>query len=169
VLESGWRVEIGLRAAAWMREMGQRMRRGFAILIDYGHEARELYSVTHAGGTLTTFTRHVSAGAEAAASEPPWLQRPAEQDLTAHVDFTTLRRVAGEEGFVALGYLDQTYFVLGLLLSKGVQAESLKDRLALKTLLMPGGLGSTMKVLLLGKNVGTPPTLSGCSYRARAT
>ena len=32
----------------------------------------------------------------------------------------------------------------------------LKERLALKTLLMPGGLGSTMKVLLLGKGVGTP-------------
>ena len=35
-------------------------------------------------------------------------------------------------------------------------------RLALKTLLMPGGLGSTHKVLILGKGVGTP-ALQGCS------
>jgi hypothetical protein len=46
--------------------------------------------------------------------------------------------------------------------------ESLKRRLALKTLLMPGGLGSTMKVLMLGKGVGNP-ALRGCSYRMRVT
>jgi hypothetical protein len=33
---------------------------------------------------------------------------------------------------------------------------------------MPGGLGSTHKVLILGKNVGAP-TLRGCSYRMRVT
>jgi hypothetical protein len=43
-----------------------------------------------------------------------------------------------------------------------------RRRLALKTLLLPGGLGSTMKVLIFGKGVGTPP-LSGCSYRMRVT
>ena len=44
----------------------------------------------------------------------------------------------------------------------------LKTRLALKTLLMPGGLGSTLKVLLLGKNVGRP-ALRGCSFSVRLT
>ena len=47
-------------------------------------------------------------------------------------------------------------------------AEQMKQRLALKTLLMPGGLGSTFKVLILGKGVGTP-ALKGCSYRVRVT
>jgi hypothetical protein len=37
-----------------------------------------------------------------------------------------------------------------------------------KTLLMPGGLGSTLKVLLFGKNVGTP-AIRGCSFRVRVT
>ena len=46
--------------------------------------------------------------------------------------------------------------------------ENLKRRLALKTLLMPGGLGSTHKVLILGKDVGAPD-LAGCSYRLRVT
>ena len=32
----------------------------------------------------------------------------------------------------------------------------MKQRLALKTLLMPGGLGSTIKVLISAKGVGTP-------------
>jgi hypothetical protein len=43
-----------------------------------------------------------------------------------------------------------------------------RERLALKTLLMPGGLGSTHKVLLLGKNVGAP-VLRGCSFGGRVT
>ena len=38
-LEPGWRVEINLRAVDWIREAAQRLRRGFIILIDYGHEA----------------------------------------------------------------------------------------------------------------------------------
>ena len=44
----------------------------------------------------------------------------------------------------------------------------LKERLALKTLVMPGGLGSTMKVMILGKGVGTP-RLKGSSSRVRVT
>jgi SAM-dependent MidA family methyltransferase len=167
-LEPGWRVEISLRASAWVGDAARRLRRGFLILIDYGHEARELYSATHAAGTLTTFARHVAAGADPAAACPPWLLQPGEQDITAHVDFTTVRAAAEGEGLVTLGFLDQTYFLMGL---HGLGAhfeESLKKRLALKTLLLPGGLGSTMKVLILGKGVGAP-ALRGCSYRMRVT
>ena len=47
----------------WIRDAARRLRRGFIILIDYGHEARELYSPTHAAGTLTTFARHHDAAA----------------------------------------------------------------------------------------------------------
>ena len=56
-LEPGWRAEINLRAVDWIRDAARRLRRGFIILIDYGHDARELYSATHATGTLTTFVK----------------------------------------------------------------------------------------------------------------
>jgi SAM-dependent MidA family methyltransferase len=39
-LEPGWRVEINLAAADWIGEVARRVRRGFVILIDYGHAAR---------------------------------------------------------------------------------------------------------------------------------
>ena len=45
---------------------------------------------------------------------------------------------------------------------------ALRQRLALKSLLLPGGLGSTHKVMLFGKDVGQP-ALAGCSYRVRTT
>ena len=174
-LEPGWRVEINLRATEWVRDAARRLRRGFIVIIDYGHEARELYSVTHAGGTLTTFTRHTMAGPEAS-GVPSWLNRPGDQDITAHVDFTSVRAAAEAEGMLTLGFLDQTYFLMGLLaggresfaVSDTRIADLANDSRPLKTLLMPGGLGSTHKVLILGKNVGAP-TLRGCSYRMRVT
>jgi SAM-dependent MidA family methyltransferase len=167
-LEPGWRVEISLAAVAWVREAARRLRRGFMILIDYGHPARELYSVTHASGTLTSFSRHTMAGPDSGAScTPLWLAHPGEQDMTAHVDFTSIRAAAEEEGMATLGFLDQTYFLLGLVQTDTSDVKP-EDRPALKTLVMPGGLGSTMKVLILGKGVGIP-TLRGCSYGTRIT
>lgn len=180
-LEDGWRVEVNLAAPAWIRDVAQRLRRGFVMLIDYGHPAAELYSAGHASGTLTTFSRHTMAGPDAAPGTPRWLERPGQQDITAHVDFTAVERAGASAGLTPLALLDQTYFLMGLLEAgagaAGADAASdsrtpgvlaMKRRFALKTLLLPGGLGSTFKVLLLGKDVGTP-SLKGCSYRVRVT
>jgi SAM-dependent MidA family methyltransferase len=166
-LEPGWRGEINLRAVEWIRAAARSLSKGFIILIDYGHDARELYSVTHSGGTLTTFTRHTSAGPERSADAPAWLEAAGERDITAHVDFSSVRVAAEAEGLTTLGFLDQTYFLMGLG-AVTADAGDLKRRLALKTLLMPGGLGSTHKVLILAKGVGTP-ALAGCSFRLRVT
>jgi SAM-dependent MidA family methyltransferase len=135
------------------------------------------------------------SGPEAASRQPPWLSNPGEQDITAHVDFTSVQAAAEAEGLITLGFLDQTYFLMGLCGANSVNPvnpvnpsnlvnpanptnlvnpvnlvnlANLKDRLSLKTLLLPGGLGSTMKVLILGKGVGAP-VLGGCSYRMRVT
>jgi len=170
-LQPGWRVEINLRAVEWMRDAARRLSRGFIIVVDYGHEARELYSASHSSGTLTAFRRHRSAGPESAGT-PPWLQSPGAQDITSHVDFTSLRHAADREGLQTLGFTDQTYFLLGLLPPGFGEHQAAGDRQSdmanLKTLIMPGGLGSTHKVMIFGKGVGTPP-LRGCSYKMRVT
>jgi len=178
-LQPGWRAEINLDAVDWIRDAARRLRRGFIILIDYGHDARELYSASHSTGTLTTFSAHVSAGAESDA--PPWLLDAGRRDITAHVDFTSVSAAAEAEGMRTIGFLDQTYFLMGLLPlldhpppsagpSTGAWSSERADgrNRQLKTLLLPGGLGSTHKVLILGKNVGAPALL-GCSYRLRVT
>jgi SAM-dependent MidA family methyltransferase len=167
-LEPGWRVEVNLRAVEWIRDAARRLRRGFIIIIDYGHEARELYSASHSAGTLTTFSGHRSAGSDLPPGAPAWLQNAGGQDITAHVDFTSVRAAAEGEGLRTLGFMDQTYFLLGLLEGGERLRRSVLDTRELKTLVMPGGLGSSHKVLILGKNVGKP-TLKGCSYRMRVT
>ena len=167
-LEPGWRAEINLQAVQWTRRAARSLRRGFLVLIDYGHEATELYSATHAAGTLATFRRHVSSDWQTL------LDDPGEHDITAHVDLSTVKRTCEEEGLVTLGRLDQTYFLLGLGLGDIVGASeasapaAIKKRLAFKTLILPGGLGSTLKVLIFGKDVGMP-ALAGLSFGARLT
>ena len=132
---------------------------------------------------------------------PAWLSSPGEQDITSHVDFTSVERAAGDEGLEVLGLVDQTRFLLGLgaldaldeaggtvaldaldeaggtaarrprrdsgfaggRLAGGAGTAALRRRLALKTLLVPGGLGSTHQVLVLGKGVGRP-ALKGLSF-----
>ena len=173
-LEPAARAEVNLNALAWIRDVADRLERGFVILIDYGHEARDLYSPAHGGGTLTTFARHTMSGSEMtppgeAARTPSWLLHPGDHDITAHVDFTSVRDTAEAAGLTTLGFLDQTYFLMALADFEAFEkAENLRSRLALKTLLMPGGLGSTHKVLIFGKGVGSP-RLRGCSYKARVT
>jgi SAM-dependent MidA family methyltransferase len=167
VLQPGWRAEINLAAVEWVRDAARRLRRGFMILIDYGHEARELYSASHSAGTLTTFSRHRGAGPELPDATPPWLVDPGGRDITAHVDFTSIRAAAEGEGLTAIAFLDQTYFLMGLLDAHADPQSAIRNP-QFKTLIAPGGLGSTMKVLILGKGVGRP-TLKGCSFKVRAT
>jgi SAM-dependent MidA family methyltransferase len=166
-LEPGWRVEINLRALEWMRDAARRLARGFMILIDYGHEARELYSPAHSAGTLTSFAGHRSAGVESSPAAPAWLQEPGRRDITAQVDFTSVRAAAEAEGMTTIGFLDQTYFLMGLLEQLPDPQSAIRNP-QLKTLIMPGGLGSTHKVLILGKGVGAP-ALKGCSFSRRVT
>jgi SAM-dependent MidA family methyltransferase len=126
-------------------------------MVDYGHEETELYNGSHATGTLTSFRNH--------STPSNVLDDPGQADITAHVDLTAITRAASDAGLDVIAQLDQTYFVLGL---AEFDAMPLPKRLALKTLLLPGGLGSTHKVLIFGKGVGAP-TLKGCSYRVRMT
>ncbi len=158
-LHVGCRAEVNLAAEDWVATAASRLRRGFLVLIDYGHDEDVLYGGSHATGTLTSFQKHSQIS--------DVLRQPGEADITAHVDLSGVTRAAEHAGLDVLGRLDQTYFLLGLGIA-GLEGLSLQQRLAMKTLLLPGGLGSTHKVLLFGKDVGKP-ALSGLSYRVRLT
>ncbi len=168
----GWRGEVNLAAIDWMRAAARSLTRGFLLLIDYGHPARELYAGHHASGTLTTFKRHLAdapGDGRVDPDGPAWLADPGGRDITSHVDFTSIERAARDAGLEVLGFVDQTRFLLGLGALDDPAAtagttDALRRRLALKSLLAPGGLGSTHHVLMLGKGVGRP-ALKGCSFR----
>lgn len=165
-LRPGWRAEVNLAAVDWTQAAARALSQGFLVIIDYGHRDAELYGVSHASGTLAVFHRHTTRA--------DCLADPGEYDITSHVDLTAVTRTAEAHGLTTIAQLDQTYFLLGLGLGEmieerpGAAAADLQRRLALKTLMLPGGLGSTHKVLIFGKDVGKP-SLRGCSYRVRLT
>lgn len=160
-LHPGVRVDVNLAAVDWIHDASRRLARGFVILIDYGYEARTMYADPSAVTTLTAFARHmadppVSSGHRA----PAWLVAPGTRDLTSHVDFTTLRREAERAGLATLVFSSQSRFLLDLVERSGLigdleRPDRVRDRLALKSLLVPGGLGSSHSVLVFGKNVET--------------
>lgn len=94
----GWRAEINLDARHWMRRSTQlllgsnpkRKRRGFLLAIDYGDLARQLYIPERFTGTLACYYQHQL-------TERP-LMRPGEQDITAHVNFSTLIEEGRRQG-----------------------------------------------------------------------
>jgi SAM-dependent MidA family methyltransferase len=144
---------VGLAASQWMLDAARRLDRGFLLLFDYAHEPSAVYSAVHPGGTLTSYRAHRD-------DSKAWLTTPGERDLTASVDLAGIRRAADAGGLLTLAVLDQTYFLLsaGLAarLETGHDRRAVARRVAARTLMMPGGLGSTMKVMVFAKGIGAP-------------
>ncbi|HSL23828.1 MAG TPA: SAM-dependent methyltransferase [Vicinamibacterales bacterium] len=160
---SGLRFEVSLDAIDWVRRAGRALGRGFLLLIDYGDAARALRSASRPDGTLRAFNAHrVSAR---------WIDSPGEQDLTANVNFTAIVRAASAASLEHLGEVEQTRFLLGLGALERLERDegalpplaAIRRRLAAKSLLVPGGIGTTHRVLVFGKNTGRPP-LAGLSF-----
>ncbi len=153
-LAIGARAEVGLETERWVAEAALSLRSGFLLLFDYGHEAEELFSPAHSSGTLMAYRAHTAHG-----DDP--LQEPGARDLTAHVNLTAVRRAAEGAGLTAVGAVDQTYFLTGLgmveRLGSGADRAAVARRLAAKSLLIPGGLGSTIKVMAFARGLGRPP------------
>jgi SAM-dependent MidA family methyltransferase len=80
---------------------------GVALFIDYGHTR------SGQGDTLQAVQRHGFA---------PVLSNPGEQDLTAHVDFEAVARVAQDAGAAATPVVNQGEWLIGLGIEARAQA-----------------------------------------------
>ena len=156
-LEEGQRAEVNLKALEWVEGVNRALHRGFVLTIDYGYEAYELYHPDRRDGTLLGYFRHTT-------SCNPY-ERIGCQDLTAHVNFTALIKKGESLGLEKAGYTEQYRFLasLGLLQDlESLERDSpstsdpafLKNKLAMRNLLIPGGMGSLFKVLVQSKGVG---------------
>jgi SAM-dependent MidA family methyltransferase len=152
-VEPGERIETSPAMHRWIGDVASSLARGFLLLFDYTYEPSPRYLRMHPHGTLMSYRAH-------RASADNWLHDPGERDLTAHVNIAALRQAARAAGLTPLGVVDQTYFLLSLGLAErldtGDDRRAIRQRLAARTLMMPGGLGDTMKAMMFGKGVGTP-------------
>jgi SAM-dependent MidA family methyltransferase len=150
----GCHAEVNLQAAEWIAAVARAVRRGFVLAFDYGYQAHELYAPWRRQGTLLCFYRHNP-------SDDPYA-RLGRQDMTSHLDFTTLTRVACENGLELLGLVSQTQFLSNLGIAEalrppGEEEVSLEEyyarRRAVIELTDPAGLGR-LKVMVLSKGTG---------------
>ena len=108
-LTEGYRGEINLAIEDWTDQITKTLSSGFILTIDYGDTASELYSPQNNQGTLTCYSRH------AAISDP--YQNVGKQDITCHVDFTSLMETGHQYGLTTVGYTKQNKFLESLGLS----------------------------------------------------
>jgi SAM-dependent MidA family methyltransferase len=149
-LPEGYVSEVGLVARAWVATLSQWLRRGLALLIDYGFPAHEYYHPQRAMGTLMCHFRH------RAHDDPLWL--PGLNDITAHIDFSAMAQCARGAGLDVLGYTSQARFLLdcGLLeLLRHAPADASGTAGALR-LLSEAEMGELLKVLAIGRGVQGP-------------
>ncbi|QWV98843.1 SAM-dependent methyltransferase [Geomonas nitrogeniifigens] len=160
-LMPGQRAEINLAAPAWIASAAATLERGFVLTIDYGYLSEELYTPQRRNGTLLCYHKHST-------NEDPY-QLVGEQDITTHINFSSLIEAGNDGGLAAVWYGEQYRFLMGVglieeLMKLVAQAkdeqESLKHRLAIKKLMLPeGGMGDTFKVLIQAKGVENPQLL----------
>jgi NADH dehydrogenase [ubiquinone] 1 alpha subcomplex assembly factor 7 len=116
-------------------------RGGAAIVVDYGHER------TSPGNTLQAVRGHCFA---------PVLDRPGEQDLTAHVDFESLARAARDAGAAVTAVVPQGEWLIRVGIEARAQALSRANpdrapdiEAALHRLTSGDAMGELFKVIAL--------------------
>lgn len=143
--------EIGLAARAWAAEWGHRLQRGALLLIDYGFPRREFFHPQRAQGTLMCHYRHHA--------HPDPFYLPGLQDVTVHVDFTSIIAAAHPAGLDLLGYASQGQFLLNCGILDRLAAlpadtpEYIRAAGAVNKLLMPHEMGELFKVIALGRGI----------------
>lgn len=166
-LADGYRGEVNLAVEDWTNEAARALERGYVLTIDYGERATDLYSPANSAGTLVCYHRH-------AARKDPY-EHIGEQDITCHVDFTTLMRLGERNGLTTLGYVSQREFLtnlgfaafLGALEAQGLsEARETLSRMAMTALVDPEEYGD-LKVLAQAKGMGSSVALRG--FAARTT
>lgn len=160
-LHPGQEAEINLAAPRWLDGASRALRSGFILTVDYGYPAMELYAPHRKRGTLLCYYRHQ-------VEENPFI-RLGQQDITAHVDFTTLMQRGEGFGLQPVWFGEQYRFLLASGIIQEIEEfeksdvsdeQKLKLRLALKKLIMPeGGMGDTFRILIQSKGVAAPNLL----------
>ncbi len=96
--------EVAPSVKGLVRSLGDILKWGALLFIDYGFRRAEYYHPSRTTGTLMCHYRHYT-------HTDPFFY-PGLQDITAHVDFTAVAEAAAESGLELIGYTSQAQFLL---------------------------------------------------------
>ncbi len=147
--------EISLSTRRFMRSLAGVLQQGAIVLIDYGFGYNEYYHSQRNRGTLICHYRHH-------AHDDPFYF-PGLQDITSHVDFSSIAEVATGAGLELLGYTSQAHFLINCGITEilaRIPVENVGDFLPmanqLQKLVSPAEMGELFKVIAFGKNIQQP-------------
>jgi len=149
----GYSSEWNPNLASWQADVAGMIGRGFLFCVDYGYSQQEYYRPQRIEGTLMGHRGHQVV--------EDVLKNPGSCDITAHIDFTALRRVGERLDLKPTCFMNQGAW---LAQSPSVQSrvqtlaasgstESVQELAHAKRMLMPFGMGESFKLLLQGVNV----------------
>jgi len=149
-LKEGQEYEVNLDVAVWLRNVSGKLQKGFVITIDYGDTINGIYRSADGDGTLRCFYEHTV--------NRDYYERPGDQDITAHVNFTHLMNAGKSAGLEVTGFTKQSHFLLalGILERLNNTNKDIETILKVKNLFHPEGMGDIFKVLIQHKNVDHP-------------
>lgn len=144
VLPDEYVVETSPAAEAWWRRAAGTLANGRLLALDYGFAADDMFSPSRHNGTVRGYHRHHHAD--------DVLAHPGEQDLTAHVNFSTMRHTGEAAGLLTENYLSQTKFLTQILIqahtNKNFGEWSSARTRQFQTLTHPDHLGHAFRVLV---------------------
>ena len=161
-LPKGYRTEINLKIKEWLNEINNSLSEGFIFTIDYGYPAWDYYSEDRNRGTLLCYHKHQVV-------EDPY-QNIGEQDITAHVNFSAVKKWGEELGIKTLGFCQQGTFLMSLGIDEAIaqihknSSDYLFEVARIKKLILPGTMGESHKVMTQYKGKGEPE-LKGFSMK----
>lgn len=137
-----YHTEVNLASLNWLKVLGEKIKKGYIITIDYGYQSQKYYHPQRIKGTLQCYYQQRY-------HDNPYVNI-GEQDLTAHVDFTALEYQGKLIGLETLSLIQQGIFLMALGAGDRLSklntevtnlSEMLKRRDALHQLINPAGLG----------------------------
>jgi SAM-dependent MidA family methyltransferase len=153
-LTKGYRTEINLRIKDWLQSIDRILSGGFILTIDYGYPAWDYYSEDRNRGTLLSYYKHQVI-------DDPY-QNTGEQDITAHVNFSSVKKWGEELGLKTLGFCRQGTYLIALGIDEILRElyenspDYLFEAAKIKRLLFPGTLGESHKVMVQYRGNGHP-------------
>jgi SAM-dependent MidA family methyltransferase len=151
-LPMGYLSEFSPAATALVSSLALSLQRGAMILIDYGFSAREYYHPQRNQGTLMCHYQHHA--------HPDPLVNIGLQDITAHVNFSSVAYAGVNHGLSLAGFCSQAQFLMNAGMLK-LMAQVSPDEMrryaplaaAAQKLLSPAEMGDIFKVMALTKNL----------------
>jgi SAM-dependent MidA family methyltransferase len=154
--------EINMHLPSWMGGLASTLKRGVALLIDYGLPRRDYYRLDRSEGTLLCHFRH--------RFHDDALLNVGLQDIGAWVDFTAVAEAAADAKLEVAGFCTQSHFLMGTGIDKCLAAlatEDLPARMQVArqamVLTLPNEMGERFKVIGLSRGIEEP--LIGFSVR----